>query len=125
MKCTECEYFAPLGNTDECGIGVCRCGDYWGTVSIKEVEQNGCPFQIHHHIKTCKECTHFDNDTACMTQKADDTFADQCGGFESKETAQLVNTLGTLILNGEYTREELVNFVKETIDSFNFFEENK
>lgn len=119
MNCKDCKYFSEFKNTSECEKGICEFYPEFQMVDIN----TKCPYQIQKYNPTCKDCWRFDNDVACLTQKADSEFAQKCGGFVSKNKEQLIELLAQIVVSGEDTKENLRNLINKTLDDFHFFEE--
>lgn len=88
MKCNkECEHFAEFGNTQLCGIGLCRRSESFTTVALNQ----DCAYEFKPY--TCKDCNHFQtNDPACMTAQENDDATDCCG-FEDANYIKLVSII--------------------------------
>ena len=59
---------------------------------------------------TCKQCSHFKNDFACMTATADDTV---CCGYHDKLEDELFQIFVEWLQHGKYSRQKIENFCVE------------
>jgi len=119
--CKDCEFGNNIQNTDECGQMICSFSD--GEYSVTKVD-NECPYQIKHKtVHTCSDCSRFEEDTACMTQTADDEFANRCGGYIDKDDSELKTLMYKMFLKGNLTAER-VNTLFNEATSFPYFDED-
>lgn len=112
LHCKDCKYFSHLDSVDpedKIEHGLCTFNDYY-EVTTGDVL---CPLQTKKQIITCSTCTHFDNDPACLTQEADDTFAARCWGYENKDIEELRVMLRKLFLKGYlHTDSDILNCIR-------------
>ena len=101
LHCKECEKFFKFGGDDT--RGVCSLPEsYFPTEAESE-----CVY-LSRRKKTCKDCSHFGTDFACMTARADNP-ADACCGFIDKLETQLYEIFFEWLKSGEYSREKVEN----------------
>ena len=101
MYCGECEQFWKMGGDG--GHGVCTVpASYFPTMASAE-----CVY-VRKKALTCSLCSHFDNDTACMTAQADDD-ASSCPGFEDKLEDLFMDILLDWLCRGEYSKEKVLS----------------
>lgn len=97
LHCKECEKFIRMGGEGK--HGVCSLPKSYFPV----IEDDSCHY-LSSKKKTCKDCTHFENDFACMTAEADD---DACCGFKDKLDYEFQNILFEWLKRGEYSRDKV------------------
>ena len=116
FHCKDCKYFSHIDSanpTDKTEHGLCTFNDYY-EVTTGDVL---CPLQIKKQSMTCSTCTHFYNDPACLTQAADDTFAERCCGYKNKDIEELHVMLRKLFLKGYlHTDTEILNCIEYIMD---------
>ena len=106
LHCKDCEKYYKFGGDGS--HGVCSV-----PASFFPVEAGMPCVYLNPPKKTCSMCSHFDNDTACMTQEADDTFASECGAFDDKGEWELEKILFQMLRNGTYSRQLIENICIE------------
>lgn len=110
-KCKDCPNFAKFANTDECGIGMCMA------TYVEVICEGKCAYALEPH--TCADCQHYvENDTACMTAKANDP-AEDCCGFVDVKYGQMVEILTDWLLRGKDCIEEFKAALAEAQDFVN------
>lgn len=95
--CKECKFMNKMANSDETGEIICGFIDNYFMHSVND----DCPFIPEQIPVKCKDCTHYDNDAACLTVDPEDTFASKCGGFEDKRVNQIIYILYDMYKKGQ------------------------
>ena len=102
----DCNYFFELQNTDDCNYGICSFQDYFVMVDLNKA----CPFQVKIDKNTCGQCEHFNNDNACMTCEANDTFAERCDAFINSDEVAFKDSLHKLFYSGKLTGDKIKEY---------------
>lgn len=111
LLCKDCQYFCKL--MDDIN-GVCSLpASFFPTTA-----DTNCKI-LNRPTKTCKDCSHFINDFACLDQEDNDEI---CCGFESIQVDNLQNILFELALDGkdirEVTEKAISEFEQSTLYKF-------
>jgi len=78
MICKDCDKMKKMGNSNECGYGICTNSPSFFMVSMNDE----CVFEKE-IILHCSDCSRFNSDYVCLTVNADDV-AENCAGFIDK-----------------------------------------
>ena len=98
LCCGQCKKYMPFGGDDD-AKGVCSLPESYFMVDASQP----CVY-LDSAKRTCKMCSHFGNDTACMTAREDD---EACVGFEDQLEVDLMNLLFQWMKRGEYSRTKV------------------
>ena len=104
LKCKDCSKYLKTHDVD---YGVCSLvNNYFPTEA-----NNDCVFLKIKPI-TCKDCSRFENDTACFTAKEDDD-ASKCSGFIDKREDEFYNILFNWAIEGIDVKSKFEEVLKE------------
>lgn len=103
------EYWATA--TD--GHGICHCNFLIAPTGEECTILMHCP-------KVCCDCDRFGFDYACLTAKADDTFAAECPGFIYKQEKVFRNWIYEMLKDGRNPREIIEDELEECENSVEY-----
>ena len=105
LHCGECEKYMKFG--DDGKHGVCSLPECYFPVTAEDE----CHYLSDRPI-TCKMCSHFSVDAACMTAEADDN-ATNCCGFHDKREDDICQVFIEWLQEGGYSRQRINNLCVE------------
>ena len=114
MKCSECQSFRRIGNTDETRQGLCAHSTSYFPVDMDKE----CVLFPAYEPK-CKNCGRFAWDTACMTCDEEDSAIHSghlCSGFIDMDEEKIVNILVQWRARGIDIQEKLNECMKQAND---------
>lgn len=103
LICKECEKFYEIGGEDGCGV--CSLSKNYFLVN----GDSPCIY-LHTHMLTCKDCSHFGVDFACISADAND---DICVGFEDNLKDEFIRILFKWLQRKEYNIGEVIALCEE------------
>ena len=98
LCCGQCKKYMPFGG-DDGAKGVCSL-----PTSYFAVDADMPCVYLGSSKRICKMCSHYRNDTACLTAQEDDA---ACVGFEDQLETDLMNLLFEWLKRGEYSRTKV------------------
>ena len=107
MICRDCDKLNKIGNSEECGYGICTNVPYFFMVDMNEECVFEKPIILH-----CSNCSRFGTDFACETVEADN-ISENCPGFIDKREEGFRELLHFWDSRGIDVREKVEKILKE------------